>query len=121
MTKYGVTWENVAVEVQKRWDQADAAGTLQAPLVESDGEELEGWTRMTRRFGVSLKGGCLRWLRDTNHVSIYLYMSSSYVSMYYIFTRVILQIDHGNVYIQMFYGAAATITEDVEVPIGSNP
>lgn len=72
-------------------------------------------------FRCFFKGGCLRWLRDTNHVSIYLYMSSSYVSMYYIFTRVILQIDHGNVYIQMFYGAAATITEDVEVPIGSNP
>lgn len=59
-------------------------------------------------FRCFFKGGCLRWLWDTNHVLIYihLHMSSSYVSMYYIFTRVILQTDHGNVYIQMFSGAA---------------
>lgn len=57
LTQYGDTWEDVAVEVQKRWDQADAAGTLQAPLVESDGEELEGWTRTTRCFVVSLREG----------------------------------------------------------------
>ena len=39
-----------------------------------------------------------------------IYISKSiyvlYVSMYYRFPALILQVDHGNVYVYMFYGAA---------------